>query len=501
MSSGEVEQQGGGEAAESASLLDQVLTQTPNVQADEAKQLYSSLVEEALKGTCTWDKDVTRTIQGAMENIDRAVSEQLSAIMHNPRFQKLEGSWRGLNYLVMNSETSTTLKLKLLNGTKKDVMKDLDKAVEFDQSNLFKKIYENEFGMPGGEPYGALIGDYEFENNPDDIGMLEKLSGVAGASFAPFISAAAPEMFGLESFEGLSKPRDLAKIFDTKAYIPWRSFRDSEDSRFVTLTMPRTLARSPYGVGQFEKSVDEFDFNEIEYDSDGKAKPVPHDNYCWMNTAYVMGARLTDAFSKTGFCTAIRGAENGGKVEGLPTHIFKTDEGDDDQKCPTEVAITDRREKELSDLGFLPLCHYKNTDYSVFFGGQTAQKPKQYEGPNGAAATSNAEISARMPYLFAVSRFTHFVKCIVRDKIGSFKEGPDIQAFLHDWIHNYVSADPNASEQARASYPLREAQVEVKEIPGAPGSYNAVMHLRPWLQLEELTTSMRLVANLPNTGG
>jgi type VI secretion system protein ImpC len=501
MSSGELEQQAAGEAAESASLFDQVLNQTPNVKEDEAKKLYTSLIEEALKGTATWDKDVTRTIQGAMARIDEAVSKQLSEIMHNERFQKLEGTWRGLNYLVMNSETSTTLKLKVLNGTKKDVMKDLDKAVEFDQSQLFKKIYENEFGTPGGEPYGALIGDFEFENNPDDIGMLEKLSGVAAAAFAPFISAASPDMFGMKSFEGLSKPRDLAKIFDTKAYIPWQSFRDSEDSRFVTLTMPRTLARSPYGVGQFEKTVEEFDFNEIEYDDDGKAKPVPHGDYCWMNTAYVMGARLTDAFAQTSFCTAIRGAENGGKVEGLPTHIFKSDEGDDDQKCPTEVAITDRREKELSDLGFLPLCHYKNTDYSVFFGAQSTQKPKVYEGKNGAAATANAAISARLPYLMACSRFTHFVKCIVRDKIGSFKEGPDIQAFLHDWIHNYVASDPNPSEKQRASYPLAAAQVEVKEIPGAPGSYNAVMHLRPWLQLEELTTSMRMVARLPNKGG
>ncbi|MEO2034311.1 MAG: type VI secretion system contractile sheath large subunit [Planctomycetaceae bacterium] len=482
----------------SESLLDQAIANTKGAEPDRAKELISALASEAMSGTVTYDKDVTKTITRAIAELDSVLTAQLKAVMHNERFQKLEGSWRGLHHLVMNSETGTQLKLRMMNASKKDLFKDLDKAIEFDQSETFKKLYENEFGTPGGEPFGALIGDYEFENTPDDIGMLTKISSVAAAAFCPFISASSPKLFGLDSYEELAQPRDLAKIFDTTPYVQWRGFRDSEDARFVTLTMPRTLARLPYGTGQFEKQIDEFSYNEIEYNPDGSAKPVPHQDYCWMNTSYVLAARMTDSFAKTGFCTAIRGAENGGMVEGLPTHIFKTDDGDDDQKCPTELAITDRREKELSDLGFLPLCHYKNTDYSVFFGGQTCQKSKKYDRPE---ATANAAISARLPYIMAVSRFSHFVKVIGRDKIGSFMEASDCAAFLDRWIKNYVSADPTASPEVRARYPLMDAQVEVKEVPGAPGSYNAVIHMRPWLQLEELTTSMRMVASIPKIGG
>ena len=299
--------------------------------------------------------------------------------MHNPAFQKLEGTWRGLNYLVMNSETSAQLKLKVLNVSKRELFKDLDRAVEFDQSQLFKKLYENEFGSPGGEPYGALIGDYEFTNHPEDIDMLGKLSNVAAAAFCPFIGAASPKLFGFDSFTELSKPRDLEKIFETVEYTKWKSFRDSEDSRFVTLAMPRVLSRLPYGSQT--KPVEEFDFEEVELDSAGKAKPVPHEHYAWMNAAYVLGTRLTDAFAQYGFCVAIRGAEGGGKVEGLPAHVFTSDDGDLDLKCPTEIGITDRREAELSKLGFLPLCHYKNTDYSVFFGADRRRSRRSTTGP------------------------------------------------------------------------------------------------------------------------
>lgn len=497
MSTGEEQQtqQTAEAASESASLLDQVLGVTPNAQPDRAKELLQVLTREALAGTVSFDKDVTRTIAKAMAKIDEVISKQLAAVMHAPEFQKLEGTWRGLNYLVMNSETGTSLKIRVLNISKRELFKDVDKAVEFDQSQIFKKLYENEFGTPGGEPYGALIGDYEFENHPEDVELLSKMSNVAAAAFCPFLSAASPKLFGLESFSELAKPRDLAKIFDTVDYTQWKSYRDSEDSRFVALTMPRVLARLPYG--QNTKPVEEFEFEEVELNPDGSSKAVPHDQYCWMNTSWVLGARMTDAFSKSGFCTAIRGRENGGTVEGLPAHIFKTDEGDTDLKCPTEVAITDRREKELSDLGFLPLCHYKNTDYAVFFGGQTTQKPKKYDRPE---ATANAAISARLPYIMATSRFTHFVKVIARDKIGSFMEAEDCQAFLHRWIHNYVTPDKNPPPEIRARYPLAEAQVEVKEVPGAPGSYNAVIHMRPWLQMEELTASMRMVARIPKQG-
>ncbi|MHC4398300.1 MAG: type VI secretion system contractile sheath large subunit [Planctomycetota bacterium] len=478
--------------AQEGSILEQAIHATKQTKEDRAQELLKTLTEEALKGTLTWDKDVTRTITAGIQAIDATVSKQLSAIMHQEKFQKLEGTWRGLSYLVMNSETSTMLRLKVLNVSKKDLFKDLDKAVEFDQSQTFKKIYENEFGMPGGEPYAALVGDYEFTNHPQDIELLSKMSNVAAAAFCPFISAANPKLFGFDNFTDLAKPRDLAKIFDTAEYIKWRSFRDVEDSRFCVLTMPRVLSRLPYGASTCP--VEAFEYEEVDLGPGGKSIAVPHDQYTWMNASYVLGTKLTDAFAKYGFCTAIRGAEGGGKVEGLPAHIFTSDDGDLDLKCPTEIAITDRRENELSNLGFLPLSHYKNTDYSVFFGAQTTQKPKKYDRP---AATANAAISARLPYLMATSRFTHYLKVIARDKIGSFMEREDCEAWLDRWIHNYVSADPSPSQDVKARYPLREAKVQVKEVPGEPGHYNAIAWLRPWLQLEQLTASMRLVARIP----
>jgi type VI secretion system protein ImpC len=412
--------------------------------------------------------------------------------MHNERFSKLEGSWRGLHYLVMNSETGTSLKLRLLQISKRELSRDLQRAVEFDQSQLFKKIYENEFGTPGGEPYASLIGDYEWTSHPDDVETLRLMSSVAAASFAPFISAASAQMFGMNDYRELSKPRDLAKIFETAEYTKWRGLRDTEDARFLNLVMPRTIARLPYGAATV--AVEEFAYEEAPYDANGKPKAMDHEHYCWMNAAYVMGARLTDAFAQYGFCVAIRGAEGGGKVSNLPTHVFTSDDGDSDTKCPTEIGITDRREAELSGLGFLPLCHYKNTDYSVFFGAQSVQKPKKYDRPE---ATANAAISARLPYLMATSRFAHFLKVMARDKIGSFMEATDVEAWLNRWIRNYVNANESAGQETKARYPLREAKVEVKEVPGKPGVYNAVAYLRPWLQMEELSTSMRMVARIP----
>lgn len=477
------------------SLLDQAIAVTKATERSRAEELLSALTQEALKGTVTFDKSINATINNAIAAIDQTLSEQLAVVLHNPKFQKLEGSWRGLHHLVMNSETGQNLKIKVVNMSKKELFKDLDKAVEFDQSQLFKKMYENEFGSPGGEPYAALVGDYEFSSHPQDLSMLEKISNVAAAAFCPFISAADPKLFGFESWTELSQPRDLEKIFDSAEYAKWRSFRESEDARFVSLVMPRVLSRLPYGANT--SPVEEFDFEEVELDAQGNSKPVSHENYTWMNAAYVMGTNLTRAFSQYGWCTAIRGAEGGGKVEGLPTHIFKSDDGDTDMKCPTELAITDRREAELSKLGFLPLCHYKNTDYSVFFGGQTAQKPKKYDDPD---ATANAAISARLPYIMATSRFAHYLKVMARDKIGSFMEASDCEEWLNRWITNYVTADPKPSEETKARYPLREARVVVQEIPGAPGSYNAVAHLRPWLQMEELTTSLRMVAKIPQLG-
>ncbi len=480
------------EAEAGLGLLDQVIGATKQTERDRAQDLIKALTEEALKGTVTFNRNLSMTFERAIAALDRKVSEQLNAVMHHPRFSQLEGSWRGLHYLVQNSETGTSLKLRLLQISKRELSRDLQRATEFDQSQLFKKIYENEFGMPGGEPYGALIGDYEWTNHPDDVETLRLVSNVAAAAFAPFISGVGSQMFGMQDWRELSKPRDLAKIFETAEYTKWRSYRDTEDSRFVSLVMPRTLARLPYGAATVP--VEDFGYEEAPYDAAGNAKAMEHEHYCWMNAAYVMGARLTDAFAQYGFCVAIRGAEGGGKVSNLPTHVFTSDDGDSDTKCPTEIGITDRREFELSNLGFLPLCHYKNTDYSVFFGAQSTQKPKKYDRPE---ATANAAISARLPYLMATSRFAHFLKVMARDKIGSFMEATDCEAWLNRWIKNYVNSNPNANQEMKAKFPLREARVEVKEIPGKPGSYNAVAYMRPWLQMEELTTSMRMVARIP----
>jgi type VI secretion system protein ImpC len=341
-----------------------------------------------------------------------------------------------------------------------------------------------------------MIGDYEFTNHPEDIELLSKMSNVAAAAFCPFVSAADPGMFGFNEWAELSRPRDLEKVFESAEYAKWRGFRDSDDSRFVSLTMPRVLARLPYGAQT--KPIEEFAFEEVELDDRQRAKPVPHDHYTWMNAAYVMGTKMTDAFAKYGFCTTIRGAEGGGKVDGLPAHVFLSDDGDADLKCPTEIGITDRREAELSKVGFLPLCHYKNTDYAVFFGAQTAQKPKKYDRPD---ATANAAISARLPYIMATSRFAHYLKVMARDKVGSFMEASNCEDWLNRWINNYVNSNERAGQEMKAKYPLREAKVEVKEIPGKPGSYNAVAYLRPWLQMEELTASLRLVARIPSKAG
>lgn len=480
------------ETEEVVSLLDQAIGATKQTEPDRVEELMRTLTEEALKGTVTFSKNLTVTFNKAIAALDEKLSEQLSEIMHAEKFKKLEGSWRGLHYMVSNTLTGSDLKIRVMNVSKKVLAKDLAKAVDFDQSQTFKKIYENEFGMAGGEPYGALIGDYYFSNHPDDNELLRNMSNVAAGAFAPFISSSDPSLFGMESFQELSKPRDLKQKFDSTEYMKWRGFRDTQDSRFVTLTMPRVLARVPYG--EATKPIDEFAYEEAPFDASGNAKPMEHDDYCWMNAAYALGARLTNAFSEYGWCTAIRGAEGGGKVEDLPTHTFTSDDGDVDAMCPTEIGITDRREKELSDLGFLPLCHYKNTDYAVFFGAQSTQKPKIYDRPE---ATENAAISSRLPYLMATSRFAHYLKVMARDKIGSFMEATDCEAWLNRWIMNYVNAAEGASQDIRAKYPLKEAKIEVKEVPGSPGSYNAIAYLRPWLQFEELTTSMRLVARIP----
>jgi type VI secretion system protein ImpC len=475
--------------APATSLLDEIV-ESSKVAASPAEKLnvrdqIAELVDEVLAGTVTVSKDLTASMDARIAEIDRLLSEQVNAIMHHPDFQKLEASWRGLRYLVMQSETSPMLKVKMLNASKKDLVKDFKAAPEFDQSTLFKKIYEEEYGTFGGAPYAALIGDYEFSRHPEDFYLLDELSHVAASAHAPFISSAAPGLFGLESFNDIGKPRDLSKIFDTVEYAKWKSFRESEDSRYVGLVLPHVLGRLPYGRDTVP--VEEFNFEEDVNGTD-------HGKYLWTNAAYAFGARLTDAFANYGWLAAIRGVEGGGLVEGLPTHTFKTDDGEIALKCPTEVAITDRTEKLLSDLGFISLVHCKNTDYAAFFGGQSTQKAKTY---NTDAANANARLSTQLPYIFATSRIAHYMKSIMRDKIGSFASRENVQQFLNTWLAQYVLLDDSASQEAKAKYPLREARVDVVEVPGKPGVYRAAAFLRPHFQLDELTISLRLVAELP----
>jgi type VI secretion system protein ImpC len=472
-----------------AQILDEGRLARNEGQVAQAKDLIGEFVQQVMSGQMVVSRDVEASINARVAAIDQLLSAQLNSIMHDPAFQKLEGSWRGLHHLVFESETGPMLKIRVMNVSKKDLLKDLERAAEFDQSALFKKVYEEEYGTFGGAPFGALIGDYEFSNHPQDMALLEKISQVAAAANAPFIAAASSELFGWDSFTQISEVRDVAKIFDRTEFAKWRSFRDSEDSRYVGLTLPHTLMRLPYG----KETIPTETFN-FEEDVDGR----DHKKYCWGNAAYSFGTRLTEAFALYQWTVAIRGVEGGGLVQGLPTHTFKTDEGDVALKCPTEIAITDRREKEFSDLGFIPLVHCKGTDYAAFFAAQSAQKAKKYDQD---FANANARLSTQLPYIFAVSRFAHFLKAMMRDKIGSFMSRPDCERFLNQWISNYVTPDDTAAPAVKAQFPLRDARIEVVDIPGKPGAYKAVAFLRPHFQLDELQVSLRLVTELPKPAG
>ena len=443
-----------------------------------------------LDGTVIMSDNLSVTLDARVAELDRLISTQLSEVMHHADFQKLEGSWQGLHYLCKHTSTGSMMKIQVFNATKQELLKDFKTAIDFDQSALFKKVYEEEFGTFGGAPFGTLIGDFEITRQPEDMYFVEQMGHVAAAAHAPFLSAASAELFGLESFTDLGKPRDLSKVFDTVDYAKWRSFRDSEDSRYVGLTVPRFLGRLPYNP---KDGTTTEGFNFVE-EVDGSN----HGKYLWVNAAYAMAARLTAAFESYGWCAAIRGVEGGGLVEDLPTHTFKTDDGEVALKCPTEIAITDRREKELSDLGFMPLVHCKNTDYAAFFGAQSAQKAKKYDSD---AANANAVLSSQLQYMFAVCRIAHYMKAMMRDKIGSFASATNVETFLNKWITQYVTTDDNATQEVKAAYPLREARVEVSEVPGRPGVYRAVSFLRPHFQLDELTVSLRLVAELPTGKG
>ena len=479
-----------GQVVDSLSLLDDIVARSKVAKTDtehaRAKDIIGELVKEVLDGTVVVSDNLSANIDARIAEIDQLISAQLSEVLQATEFQKIESSWTGLHYLCKHTSTGERLKIKLLNTSKKDIVKDFKTAIDFDQSALFKKVYEEEFGTFGGSPFGALIGDFEIGRGAEDMYFVEQMSHVAAAAHAPFISAASSELFGLEAFTDLGKPRDLAKVFDTVDYAKWKSFRESEDARYVGLTVPRFLGRLPYDP---KEGITTEGFNFVE-NVDG----TDHSKYLWVNTAYALGARLTAAFETYGWCAAIRGVEGGGLVEDLPTHTFKTDDGELALKCPTEVAITDRREKELSDLGFIPLVHCKNTDYAAFFGAQSAQKAKKYDSE---AANANAALSAQLQYMFAVCRIAHYMKSMMRDKVGSFANTLDVERYLHNWLMQYVVDSQDASQEIRAQKPLRETSVEVSEVPGRPGVYRAVAFVRPHYQLDELSVSLRLVAEMP----
>ncbi len=453
----------------------------------EVEDAVRTLAGFVLKDTNLVSEEALGTINSIVAELDAKISAQVNEILHHPEFQQLEGTWRGLKYLIDNTETSTTLKVKVLNISKNELGKTLRKfpGTSWDQSPIFKKIYEEGYGTLGGEPYGCLVGDYYFDHGPQDVELLSNMSKIAAAAHAPFLTAAGPKLFGFDSWQELSNPRDLQKIFTTADYASWRSLRESEDARYLGVTMPRFLSRLPYGAKTVP--VEEFAFEEEVGAADSS-------KFAWANAAYAMAANINKSFGMYGWCTRIRGVESGGAVEGLPVHTFPTDDGGVDMKCPTEIAITDRRSFELDNCGLLPLSHRKNSDQAVFIGGQSLQKPAEFMDPE---ATSNAALSARLPYIFATSRFAHYLKCIVRDKIGSFKERDSLQRWLSDWILNYVDGDPaNSTETTKARRPLAGAEVEVKDVEGRPGFYSAVFKLRPHYQLEGLTVSLRLVSRL-----
>ncbi|CAH6782986.1 type VI secretion system contractile sheath large subunit [Vibrio gigantis] len=488
----ETENQAQPEAAEgSLSFLDRAIEATTQTPADTTKELFSVLTEQALSGTVTWDKNVTKTIENAISEIDKKLSKQLSEVMQQKDLQKLEGSWRGLQKLVKESELGRDLKIKMVDFTQEELLDQFEDAPAIDRSPLFNAVYQGEFGTAGGEPYGTFIGDYEFSAKDEDVALLRYMGEVAAACHAPFVAAANAEMFEFNDFQTFSEGKPVAAGFDSPAYAAWNSFRESDDARYVTLTLPRTLARLPYGGKGL--STDVFAYEELDTDMDGNPKPKSNDQLVWSNAAYDLGLKMTQAYTASGWCTSIRGLDNGGKVENLPNLTYKSEAGDLLQQCPTEVNLTDEREKELSDLGFLPLVHYKSSNYAVFIGGQTTQKPKTFTDPD---ATANAAISARLPYIMASSRIAHYLKVMGRDKLGSNLEAPDIKRELQLWIDQYTNAGAIGNEQ-RAKTPLCESRIEVVEQPGKPGAYSAVAHLRPWLQLEELTTSVRMVAKIP----
>lgn len=472
--------------ADNINYLEKALQVIPQTSEEITKDLFSQLMHMAMMGIVKWDKNLPKTIDIAIAKLDEQISKQLSAVMQQDSFQHLEGSWRGLNKLVKESDLAADLKIKMINYSKDEFIEQFEDAPAIDRSPFFNLVYQDEFGTAGGEPFGVFIGDYYFSADDEDVALMRYCAEVASVCHAPFVSAASAQMFEYQNFVNFKEGRPIASGFISPSYAAWNAFRDTDEARYMVLTLPKVLARLPYGHKGAKTTA--FDYQELALNIEPSTK-----NFVWSNAAYELGLKMTDAFRFSGWCTAIRGVNNGGKVENLPNYIYETQAGDTIQQCPTEVNLTDEREKELSDLGFLPLVHYKNTNYAVFIGGQTIQKPKTYTDHD---ATANAAISARLPYIMASGRIAHYLKVMGRDKLGSNLEANDLQKELQMWIEQYTN--PGAmGDEARSKTPLQASKIEVIEQVGKPGAYSAVAHLRPWLQLEELTTSVRMVAKIP----
>jgi type VI secretion system protein ImpC len=477
------------EADEFSTLLKQNFKPRTERAASEVESAVQALVTQALADSSVVKSEVLDTIEEMIARLDEKLSAQMNEVLHAPEFQQLESAWRGLNYLVFNSETDATLKIRVMNVGKMELYRNLKNnypGARWDQSPLFKAVYESEFGTLGGEPYGALVADFAFNHSAVDVQLLRDLSKVASASLAPLVAGADPNLLGMDSWRELMNPRDLGKLMDTPDYAAWKGLRDSVDSRYVALCMPRVLSRLPYGAKS--EPVEEFAFEE---DTDGNKG----EKYGWMNAAYVMATNINRAYKEYGWTVRIRGVESGGEVLNLPTHTFPTDDGGVDLKCPTEISITDRREGELSKAGLISIVHRKNTDKAAFIGAQSVYKPKLMDK---AEATASENLSARIPYMFAVSRFAHYLKCMVRDKIGSTKEKDQLEKWLNGWIIRYVDGDPkNSSEETKARLPLAGAKVSIIENEENPGYYSASVYLRPHFQLEGMDIGMSLVSRLP----
>ncbi|MCB2078757.1 MAG: type VI secretion system contractile sheath large subunit [Novosphingobium sp.] len=470
-----------------ASLLRKEFKPASDERASRIEQAVGTLAQQALADANIVTDDIFTTMDAMRAAIDAKLTEQINKIIHHEEYQRLESAWRGLNYMVMNTSTGKDLKIRVMNIGKDEARKMFRqyRDAAWDQSPLFKKIYESEFGQLGGQPYGAFVCDYQFDHSAPDLEVMKGLCKIGAAAHAPIISASAPSLFGMDSWTELSNPRDIGKLFDTTEYAAWRTFRETSDSRYLSLAMPRFLGRPLYGAKT--EPVEEFDFEE---DIEGN-----HDNHCWLNASYAMGVRITEAFSTYGWTTRIRGVESGGTVENLPTAMFPTDDGGVDMKCPTEIAISDRREAELSKAGMMPLIHRKNTDHATFIGAQTVHKPAAYDDP---AATANANLSARLPYLFASCRFAHYLKCMVRDWVGSTREAPQLKKDLNAWILNYVDGSPEtSSEETKAKLPLKEAQIDIIPDEENPGYYKGKFLFVPHYQLEGMDVSLSMVSRLP----